>query len=456
MKSVQQVIRRYLSGLSIVILLLVIILTNLGISWIFNNYLAHNKEAENNEYAKSVVDALEDNTLDMSEEIFLRQMANHSGVHLLLLSGDDETLFDSTITGNGTKRQLLSKRKEVLNTENLSYTNINIEAKSKELYELKIGREKGWLISDADIYFIIGINIIFVIVLIIAATTVWLLSKYLSKKFSTPIIEIQKATDIIKNGNYKNVSLRKSDTKELNELGEAVKSLALQLDNQEQLRKRMTTDIAHELRSPMAVVRSQVEGMIDGVMEPTDERLGRINGEIMRLTKLIDDLNELSIIENDLYELKKERFNLTELVVDISEGFKAICKTKELDMLVDVEPGIEMIGDRKRIGQVMNNLLSNAYKYTDNGSIMVQLKENDEAIELRVEDTGIGISDKDLPYVFERFYRADPSRNRNTGGAGIGLAIVKKIVESHGGKISVESTIGTGTIFIIEIPNLKF
>lgn len=451
MRNLNQVIRRYFNVFSIFTVLLVIILTNTGISWIFKNYLGSIRAKENETVYELIYDAFEDNTLDTSETMILRQLGNQNGIHILILSVNDDILFDSAVTGSGGRRPMGSMGKKSIDMASLKYSLKVLEIGDNTFVQVKLGRENVWLATEEEKYFIYGINIIFILVLVIAGVSGWFLSRYLSKKIASPIIEIQEATHFIKEGDYSSVKLSPSDTIEIAELGEAVESLARKLDTQERFRKRMTTDIAHELRNPIAVIRSQLEGIADGVLEPTEERLSRLSGEIIRLTKLIDDLNELSIVENELYEVKRENFNLSKLLKEMSENFKAVTEAAGLYLEGEFDEDINYFGDKMRIAQVIGNLLSNACKYTDTGGIKVTLSSLEGNIKITVQDTGIGISKDDLPYIFERFYRADPSRNRKTGGAGIGLAIAKKIVESHGGKIIVESVLGVGTTFIIQL-----
>jgi len=452
MKSIQEAMRDSLSGLAVFIIILVIVLTNLGISLVFTSYLSSVKEKENNFFYSGAIEALKDGVIQSNEASEIRQIANRSGIHIIVSSINGKEIFDSMVTGSGTKRVLLSKKNIPLTEAEIIYKAYKIKPESGEEYILKVGREKGWLISDSDLYFIMGINIIFVCTLIISITIVRIMSKSISVKISKPIIELKESTENIKKGNYTNIALVDTDTKELNDLAGSVKELAHQLNKQENLRKQLTTDISHELRSPLAVIRSQIEAIRDGVLEPSDERLGRLTGEILRVTRLIDDMNELSAVENNLYEIKKIPVDLSELVTNLGEDYKVVFESKELTLEIEVERSVIIAGNEARLKQVLNNLLSNALKYTESGAVKVSLKRTTTDAVLVVEDTGVGISEDSLPLIFERFYRAEPSRNRSTGGAGIGLAIVKKLVEAHEGRIEVESKIGVGSRFTVFLP----
>jgi signal transduction histidine kinase len=204
--------------------------------------------------------------------------------------------------------------------------------------------------------------------------------------------------------------------------------------------------------------------MIDGVWEPCPERLESCREEILRLQKLVEDLNALSVIERDTLLLNRSEFDLARLLEKTAEQFSACAAEKGIVIRRELSPA-PVFADQDRLTQVFINLLSNALNYTDSGAITIKLKPLDQAgglrhtgessevppscplrskdggYEISIEDTGIGIAGEDLPHVFERFYRSDKSRSRDTGGAGIGLAIAAAIVEAHGGRISARSPI---------------
>lgn len=231
----------------------------------------------------------------------------------------------------------------------------------------------------------------------------------------------------------------------------SVKELAERLNYQEHLRKRMTTDIAHELRTPLAAIQSHIEAFMDGVWEPNDERLSVIHGEIIRLTKLIDELSELSIVEDDEINLKLSTVNLSEILSNTIDSCEPMFFEKNINVNKKILNNVYMMGDTDYLKRIFVNILSNAIKYTnENGSASIFLEKIKDKIRITVNDTGIGIPKEDLKYIFERFYRSDLSRNRQTGGTGIGLTITKALVEAHEGTIKIDSEVGKGTSVIIE------
>jgi two-component system sensor histidine kinase BaeS len=224
------------------------------------------------------------------------------------------------------------------------------------------------------------------------------------------------------------------------------------MGKQELLRKRLTSDVAHELRTPVATLQSHMEAMIDGIWEPDVERLRSCQEEIVRIGKMVGDLEKLARYESENATLEREHFDLSELVKRQLQNFENEFLSKNIT--ADFKGSEEIVfADRDKISQVVVNLLSNALKYTQpGGRVRVAVKGSEDVAELVVKDNGRGIPEEDLPYIFERFYRADKSRNRMTGGSGIGLTITRTIVEAHGGSIEVHSIIDIGTEFIVTLP----
>uniref|UniRef100_UPI0034A13A35 sensor histidine kinase n=2 Tax=Lachnospirales TaxID=3085636 RepID=UPI0034A13A35 len=241
-------------------------------------------------------------------------------------------------------------------------------------------------------------------------------------------------------------------TQELTELSNAVNHMAECLETQEAIRRRLTSDVAHELRTPIANVSSHLEAIIEGVWEPTTERLQSCYDELGRISDIISDLEKLRQIEDENMILEKEPVDLLELSQTVQYAFEQELDKKQLKCKVSGESAV-VSGDQKRLHQVIFNLVSNAIKYsTEGGCININVRNETDTATLIIKDQGIGISEKDLPLIFERFYRTDRSRNRKMGGAGIGLTIAKAVVLAHNGKITVESKEGYGSRFVITVP----
>lgn len=277
----------------------------------------------------------------------------------------------------------------------------------------------------------------------------------LAGKISVPVKAATRAAKDIARGNYNNRINTDICTMELSELGNAVNHMAESLDNQEMLRRRLTSDVAHELRTPVANVSSNIEAIIEGVLEPTNERLSSCYNELERITGIITELEKLRQIEGENMILHIGHVDIYELAKEVKLIFENEMSKKNIRCDI-IEEHIDVCVDKDKMSQVLNNLISNAVKYTDNyGNIQITVIQENENVVITVEDNGCGIDDNDIPYIFERFYRTDKSRNRSTGGAGIGLTITRAIVQLHGGTIHVESKKGVGSLFKVTIPANK-
>lgn len=291
------------------------------------------------------------------------------------------------------------------------------------------------------------------VMLIIAA----MIAIFMAYRISTPVLNAARRAQQISMGKYTVEGQTASDITELQTLIESVDRLGRGLEEQEELRKRLMSDIAHELRNPVAVIKSHLEAIEDGVWEPTPERIRLTVSEVDRLSQLICEVEKLTSIEGAAHSLCIEETDASSVVEKASLVFDPLYKNKGVELKREIEPGVMMQLDGAKIRQVVENLLSNALRYTDaGGSVKVSLTGGEKEMTVSVADTGIGIAAKDLPYIFERFYRTDVSRARTSGGIGIGLAIVKAIVEAHGGTIEVESEPGKGSRFIVKIPKRNY
>lgn len=306
--------------------------------------------------------------------------------------------------------------------------------------------------SENDFRFIKTLNILLLIIGALAGFFSIVVGSLMARRIARPVTKTAYIAKEISEGNYDIRFESETNTRELNDLVTAINQLADALNEQENLRKRLTTDIAHELRTPLTAVGSYLEAMLEGVWEPTPERLSGCHEEILRLGNLVADLGRLAKVEGDNLKLQKQQTDLLEIAKAAFETLEAEGAKKELTMSVGGESSV-ISADRSRMLQVMINLLSNAVKYTpEGGSISIQVSDAPGEGCIRVKDNGIGIPEKELALIFERFYRTDKSRSRKTGGAGIGLTIAKSIVAAHGGTITVSSKVNEGSCFTVTIP----
>jgi signal transduction histidine kinase len=251
--------------------------------------------------------------------------------------------------------------------------------------------------------------------------------------------------------------------RELDGIAAAVNDLSQALDAQESLRRRLTEDMAHELRTPLATLQSHLEALIDGVWEPDRTRLTGLHDEILRINRMVLDLENLAAYENRKPALTKLPVDVARLASGIVRNNDPRFGAKGIALTFRGADSAVVPADQDKLSQAIINLLSNSYDFTaPGGTVTLQVAANAEGVAIRVTDTGIGISEKDLPHVFERFYRTDPSRSRTiehagqrharTGGSGIGLSIAKAIIEAHGGTLGAQSAPGNGSTFRIRIP----
>lgn len=280
-----------------------------------------------------------------------------------------------------------------------------------------------------------------------------LISLYIAKRIIAPLNEMRKIAEQMTLGNWESrVKVEGND--ELAKLGQALNHLTEQLQKQDALRKTLTSDVAHELRTPLATLKSHMEAFEDGIWEPTPKRIHSCQEELERLIHLVGDLEQLINLESPEFILQKQQENVVEIVQQSVRAMETNFEMKEVALIVIANDRVLARVDRNRIAQILINLLSNALKYTlSGGQVIVKVKNEKDNAKIIIEDTGIGIPDSELSKVFERFYRVDKSRSRERGGSGIGLTIVKKLVEAHDGSIRIESTVGIGTMVVISIPN---
>lgn len=304
--------------------------------------------------------------------------------------------------------------------------------------------------NENDFRFVDSLNRILGAVAVLCLAAAVAAGIALAGHISGPIVKTMEITREISEGNYGIRVQPEEKIRELKELIVSVNSMAEALEGQEELRKRLTRDVAHELRTPLANVAAHLEAMLEGVWEPEPARLQSCYDEIGRICGIVADLEKLEEAENT--RLKQEPVDLWDLSERVREAFEAQLAAKQLTCRLEGEHAV-IEGDEKRLHQVIFNLMSNAVKYSvPGGQIRIMVQDFESEAAWVVEDQGIGISKEDLPFIFERFYRADRSRNRKTGGAGIGLAIAKSIVLAHGGKISAQSKVGQGSRFTVILP----
>ncbi len=301
--------------------------------------------------------------------------------------------------------------------------------------------------------FLASTNRMLLLVAVVAGLTAVGLVMGLSQRILAPVESLKAAAQRMAAGDLsQRVEITSQD--EIGDLARAFNGMADGLAHLEQLRRNMVNDVAHELRTPLTNVRGYLEAMRDGVIAPEAAVIDSLYEEAMLLNRLVDDLQELSLAEAGQIHLERRVTSLVPIVQQAAEALRLRAESGQIDLRVDAPeelPAVQV--DDRRIGQVLRNLLQNALTHTPSGGVVsVDARARDDSVEVRVQDSGTGIAAADLPYVFERFYRADKSRARTSGGTGLGLAIARQLVEAHGGRIWVESVEGKGARFTFTLP----
>jgi two-component system sensor histidine kinase BaeS len=291
---------------------------------------------------------------------------------------------------------------------------------------------------------------------IVVATVVLLLSAGLALLLATrlvrPLKNITEATKGLAQGRY-SVRVPVDSNDELGRLATDFNALALAMEHTEQARRRWVADISHELRTPLTFLRSQVEAILDGVRQPTTESVKAIHNEIMRFSRLVDDLYQLSLSDVGAQTYRKNDVTVSEVLHQALAIISPEFSAKNITVQYEAADNLNLFGDAERLRQLFGNLLDNSLKYTDSGGeLSVKVWKEDSRVIIDFQDSAPGVAEDELEKLFERLYRVESSRNRATGGAGLGLAICRNIVEAHEGSITAKLSPLGGLWVRVELP----
>jgi len=281
-------------------------------------------------------------------------------------------------------------------------------------------------------------------------------SYVLARSITIPIRKLGEALSTLEMGQYgKTVAI--DSRSEVGKLADGFNRMSQSLAEQVALRRRLLADVAHELRTPLTVIQGNLEGMLEGVVERSDETLNSLREETDYLSRMIKDLRDLSLAEARQLALETEATDVSLLIHRAVSMLEPLALERNVSLREELMPTPNILMDSRRISQVLYNLLTNAIRYTpENGEVSIGARivarNNRDWLQIDISDNGCGIAEEDLPFVFEHFYRADKARDKKSGGSGIGLAIVKQLVEIHGGSVEVHSTLGKGSRFSVLLP----
>lgn len=307
--------------------------------------------------------------------------------------------------------------------------------------------------TPTEVGFVNSVNQQLLLAALAAGAVALLLTWLLSRRIVGPIEALTAAAGRMERGDLgSRVEVKSRD--EIGKLAHAFNSMSSSIAQQEQLRRNMVTDIAHELRTPLSNIQGYLEAVRDGVVEADPALIGSLHEESLILSRLVEDLQELQLAEAGQLKIERGPARISEIVGRVRRSLNQTAEAKEITIGTDIPgdlPAVQV--DSARIGQVLRNLLENAITHTPaGGEVRITASAANGEIEVKVADTGVGIAPDHLPHIFDRFYRADASRARSTGGAGLGLAIVRQLVELHGGRVWAESTPGEGATFFFTLP----
>ncbi|MCH6266652.1 MULTISPECIES: sensor histidine kinase [Neobacillus] len=456
MHSISRRLSLFFIACTIASILLVTLTVNLTVTNKFNQYMM---DIQNKRYERIIAyfeDAYKkDGRLTENTGIELMHEAYMGNYCITLRDQHEQTIWG--MDPKEIKNQLNMGTMPVQQKGVYTTKTFKLNEEDKVVGYVDIGQYSSVLLTEEDQNFKSSINKSIIASGLLTLLIITGLGLYFSKQFSSPIKEVAKLSVDLSKGNFNSKSVVKSNIHELEDLRKSVNILAGKLQFQDMLRQRLISDISHEIRTPLNVLQNNLEAMIDGVYPVTQEKLHYLNEEVIRFGRLINNLNVLKEFESESTKLSYEIIELDQLLLELCRDFHAPSEKKKLkiDLAIQPDKKFSITGDKDKIKQVFVNLLANAIKFTTaGGRILVQLYEKNDDIIVEVVDTGIGINKEDLPFIFERLYRGDKSRQEIEGN-GIGLTIVKNILQLHDASIEAESEEGIGSKFTICFPKIK-
>ena len=441
-------------GVAVVSLLTVTILVNLVMYYAFTKYLENQRmSAANNIVEELAFSYSSDNKWQVVSLMGISHRAMLQRIEIYLYDLEQRLIWDSSAATMMSSQAGHDLELSLDSPENLKF--------KMNLPVIKDGVTVGSVelitysnpFHEPEQQFLTLFNKLLWMTIAFAGIGIYFFSRFIAGGISRPLIKIKDVALRLKDRDLSQRVTVLKNSDEIAEVGIALNYLAEALQTQEQLRKHLTADIAHELRTPLATIRSHIEAFQDGIWEPTPDKLQICHDQAMQLVHLINDLGELAAVENPMLKMHKQPLLLSQMIDEIVKSVHGLWSHKNISLQINIAPALIIHGDERRLKQVFVNLLINAHKYTlEGGKIIIKAMQERSGIVIEISDTGIGIEAAELPHIFERFYRGEKSRNRKAGGSGIGLAIVKAIVEAHGGTVSVKSQLHHGSQFSIYLP----
>lgn len=452
--------------LSLVSLIIIVILSiALSINSVFNKkfeqYIIRNNKNEISNIIDSIRSKYVNGEWELSSIQQIGEDAISNGIFVDLYDKDSNLVWGAMTYNKNMCHMVMGSIENnmnyMINKNKSNYTEKLFEIKNLDneiIGNIKIGSYGLLYYMDNDVDFLKEINKVITSIGIVMVLITIFIAILISNNISKPVEVVSNMANLIGDGDYDNKIDYDSNIVEIDVLIKSINNLSAKLEEQENLRKRLTTDISHELRTPLTSIQTHLEAMIDGIWEPDTERLNSVNEEVIRLTNLVNQLQNLAKFDSEKSKLNLAKVNVKNLIMNVVYNNQGKALEKNINIECDLE-SIDSYLDKDKISQVIVNLLSNAIRYTNNGGkIFISSYKENNNLKIQFKDNGIGIPKENIKYIFERFYRVDESRSKNTGGIGVGLTIVKSIIDLHQGTIEVRSELNKGSEFIVILPNL--
>jgi two-component system, OmpR family, sensor histidine kinase BaeS len=443
----------YLVLISMIGILIVSFFIQYGFEESFNSYLDHNREKKIDRIITEIEKDYRKNGHFTSDPVYglLHEHAMTDQLYFQLYDRFGQLQMDS------------SNIRSMLNSFGLTEPAPDGEEWHSKSYTLKVNNTIiGKLVAiypkgliDDEYTFIQSIQLYIYAAVCLTIVLAIVFSMLFSKKLTSGLKKLSFAANELQQHNLDiRIPLSGLPT-EVKQIAISFNNLAESLAREEMLRKQFTGDLAHELRTPLATLRSQIEAFQDGIWEPTPQRLQVSHEELMRLVRLVNELEKLLAAENPQIRLEKIELEAGSVLEALYEMFMPIFKEKGVHLHIE-EPIQEELfeADKDKLMQILSNILNNALKYTPEGKNVTLSVQTDKEgyVGFKIQDEGSGMAEDDIPHIFERFYRGDKSRDRKTGGVGIGLSIVKALMDAHKGLIKVKSKLNKGTSITLWFP----
>ncbi len=433
-----------------------VFLAGLSILWgfegRFSDYLQENREKNINLIQEMAFQEYEDSGNLASDRLnsLMHEQAMTESIFYQIYDAEGNLLVDTTVMLRMMRN--MGMQSGSLSDKDYLSSNYDLSFEQKTIGSMKVYYPNRLL--DEDFSFLKKIKQNIYMAIIVTVILSFLFSILFSKRLSAGFNKLSKAVHELREHKWHTRVPVEELTEELKPIGHSFNELALSLSKEETLRKQFTADLAHELRTPLATLRSQIEAYQDGIWEPTSKRLQQSHDELMRLVRLVNELEKLLAAENPQIRLQKTEIEAGRIITLIENQFGPSFREKGVHLNICKSTTEHWFkADRDRAIQILTNIVNNALQYTPEGkNVEILIVEKGNLIGFSVKDEGIGIREEDLPYLYERFYRGEKSRDRKTGGIGIGLSIVKALVDAHKGKIKIESKLNVGTTVTVFFP----